>query len=734
MEDTDNPKRRIPQSAPHPSTVHYRDTSVNIATAINQAHSMTPPFQRISPISQRINAYWRSPVWTTQLPSRRDSEQDDESIILAHNEKDQEREMNEFFGNSDDDGADIYEEETYLADHPEKEERLRDLVDRGIYSEETTETDESDMEHENVEEYHEGEQQEKEQEEQEDSPSLASENESSEKEHHGEGWLETRRVYDTIFEFIMFSIFMVFWTIKESVFLAVSTLIVNPILVVLCSFGFQPSCTSSGHAIPRRQAWVLVAMTIALLIVVGKTIDNTTIATRIRIYPRQALDTISGWTHKLISAPYDKPSFPKPIWAPIHSQSDTEDVIRRLTAAEGAISELLAQRFERLKGSDEGLSDKHKEHVSSLTAELDHFRQGQKRMEQLLKDGVPGKQWMEAVQSRLDELEAFVRRTQEKERSMEERLTSMDDRVMEKSELEKSVRDAVEQKLSQESWTHVQADGEVTLRPEVDQWLKSHFATHDFMDQWAKEEFQQWMKKQLASGTIVTRETLKQLLNEELGQFRSDGHEPIAEVVESIIQKYQQDTLNQPDFALASRGARIIPSLTSPTYTVYPRHYWMRGISKLTGFGRRTAASPWTALTPNMQAGECWAMDGTSGTLAIELSQPLAIQQITIEHLTRQMAINLSSAPKDIEVWGLKRVPGGLFRRTNRPWETKDPNAVFLGSFRYDIKRSTPIQTFDLDTKDYVIFRAVLIRVVSNWGNDAYTCLYRVRVHGIPEE
>lgn len=58
-----------------------------------------------------------------------------------------------------------------------------------------------------------------------------------------------------------------------------------------------------------------------------------------------------------------------------------------------------------------------------------------------------------------------------------------------------------------------------------------------------------------------------------------------------------------------------------------------------------------------------------------------------------------------------------------------DPYPHDFGSFEYD-KEGKPIQYFEVlhpSTKGYNLVR---LRVLTNWGNSVYTCIYRVRVHG----
>ena len=50
-----------------------------------------------------------------------------------------------------------------------------------------------------------------------------------------------------------------------------------------------------------------------------------------------------------------------------------------------------------------------------------------------------------------------------------------------------------------------------------------------------------------------------------------------------------------------------------------------------------------------------------------------------------------------------------------------------LGSFEYDLQGS-PVQTFPVKNK--LRFARVKMDINTNWGNEDYTCIYRIRVHG----
>ncbi|KAF8158930.1 UNC-like C-terminal-domain-containing protein, partial [Mycena galopus ATCC 62051] len=175
----------------------------------------------------------------------------------------------------------------------------------------------------------------------------------------------------------------------------------------------------------------------------------------------------------------------------------------------------------------------------------------------------------------------------------------------------------------------------------------------------------------------------------------------------------------QPDFALRSTGASVIPFLTSATYILYPSPLPRNFLGHYTGTGILTGRPPVTALNYDVHDGHCWPFAGSQGQLGIALSSPIYIEAITIDHVASAIAVGRrTSAPQDMEVWALV--------------EGRD-NYIRIASFQYDIHSRNGVQTFlvDAEIKNLGIDFGVIVLVVkNNWGMGEYTCLYRIRVHG----
>lgn len=194
-----------------------------------------------------------------------------------------------------------------------------------------------------------------------------------------------------------------------------------------------------------------------------------------------------------------------------------------------------------------------------------------------------------------------------------------------------------------------------------------------------------------------------------------------------------------PDFALHSGGAVVIPNMTSAT---------LDACSPFKGFPATRCRPPVTALHPGTNNGQCWPIEGNTGHLGVALAKSVYISNVTIEHVHYKAAFDVRSAPKDMELWGL--IEGDENSAKVKEWRRRrlvlgyssdqgDPqihgNMQFLrlSTFTFNAKADQNIQTFPLDEalgNLSIDFSIVLLLIKNNWGNNAYTCLYRFRVHG----
>jgi hypothetical protein len=258
-------------------------------------------------------------------------------------------------------------------------------------------------------------------------------------------------------------------------------------------------------------------------------------------------------------------------------------------------------------------------------------------------------------------------------------------------------------------------------------------------------------------------------------------------VVKEELLKYSQDKLNRRDFALHSGGAKIISKYTSKTYEIWPNEWYKKTFALITGKGITRGKPPVTAISHDTNVGQCWPLSGQEGQLAIFLDRRVYVTAVTYDHISKDIATDdVLSAPKDFEVWGIidngsidkesnnnddddydpgmdlsedfnprmESTEDTCGRRNDDQYDDglshMDPNLefetngelrlgsspyhLFLGKFTYDTNGS-PIQTFEVP--EHILkynrpIRAIIMRIINNWGKPEYTCLYRFRVHGEP--
>ena len=117
----------------------------------------------------------------------------------------------------------------------------------------------------------------------------------------------------------------------------------------------------------------------------------------------------------------------------------------------------------------------------------------------------------------------------------------------------------------------------------------------------------------------------------------------------------------------------------------------------------------------------CWPFEGNKGHVSVMLAPhgKVVPKSVSLEHVSSSIAHSVVSAPKDYQVWGYNSA------------SDVDPVRLDAGNCRYDANSKRPIQFCNL--RKSLVNRPVNIvqlRIVSNHGNEHYTCVYRFRVHG----
>ncbi|RZC40573.1 SUN domain-containing protein 2 [Asbolus verrucosus] len=167
-----------------------------------------------------------------------------------------------------------------------------------------------------------------------------------------------------------------------------------------------------------------------------------------------------------------------------------------------------------------------------------------------------------------------------------------------------------------------------------------------------------------------------------------------------------QSPINQiiADYASEYAGSSII---STPDTVSYLSHF--DGFRFFGTIDWMLESQPHTILQPTLP-GKCYAFYGDKGRIIIKLGSPVVVTHVSLEHLRIGEGVN--SAPKDFQILGLG-----------------DGFAENLGYFVYDLKDKI-IQTFKIMSKNQTV-NSVELRILSNYGNEELTCVYRFRVHSV---
>ncbi|KAF2103551.1 hypothetical protein NA57DRAFT_53068 [Rhizodiscina lignyota] len=212
-----------------------------------------------------------------------------------------------------------------------------------------------------------------------------------------------------------------------------------------------------------------------------------------------------------------------------------------------------------------------------------------------------------------------------------------------------------------------------------------------------------------------------------------------------LIQHLQNNAnaLNQVNFFSPKLGTIVNPHLTSATMAKGTKTVtqWLYALTPMV----MTPNRPVEALLPWQEPGDCWCAAKADGKsqIGVILPYPVYPTAFVIEHVPKQGTLDIGSAPRDIELWVQAPSPAARDALANA-YETINPgqpclgggsmpnNYVCVGKAVYDVDGWNHVQSFRLgvDFKALGIeVRQVVVRVTENHGQ-AWTCLYRTRLHG----
>ncbi|WCJ19057.1 SAD1/UNC-84 domain protein 2 [Euphorbia peplus] len=193
------------------------------------------------------------------------------------------------------------------------------------------------------------------------------------------------------------------------------------------------------------------------------------------------------------------------------------------------------------------------------------------------------------------------------------------------------------------------------------------------------------------------------------------------EMVLKEIEKHASDGLGKPDYALASGGGMVVKH--SDPYLTGKLKYWFL-MSNHAGVHRDADKM----LKPSFgEPGQCFPLKGSAGFVQIRLRGPVIPEAVTLEHVSKGVAYDRSSAPKDCRVTG--------WLQGDAMDSAVDMQKMFLlTEFTYDLEKSNA-QTFNvLESATSAVVDTIKLEFTSNHGSSSHTCIYRLRVHGYEAE
>ncbi|MCO5612378.1 hypothetical protein L7F22_066645 [Adiantum nelumboides] len=177
----------------------------------------------------------------------------------------------------------------------------------------------------------------------------------------------------------------------------------------------------------------------------------------------------------------------------------------------------------------------------------------------------------------------------------------------------------------------------------------------------------------------------------------------------------------RPDYALASGGGRVVghslaftPASSAPS--------WIDKIPTFLIRSTRIHPLAHIILQPSFnQPGQCLPLATSNVYVEVALRTPIYADQVTLSHVSKSIAYDVSSAPKEFQVYGL---PPPLSTSKPASW-------VLVGEFEYDVDSPMAAQAFALsETAKNTLISTIKLQILSNYGSPSHTCIYRLQVHG----
>ncbi|XP_055686723.1 klaroid protein [Lutzomyia longipalpis] len=409
------------------------------------------------------------------------------------------------------------------------------------------------------------------------------------------------------------------------------------------------------------------------------------------------------------------------------AKKSSEEIVLRIIQSDH-LTQLIDQRLRDLPAVVQVDTSKYDDLIAKLSLEVTKIREDLAARENHDQDINFSLESMRTQQEMLaDQLYEFKRETDTK---FDQLLNEIDVKIAalgdeQFTEINKQIRKVLVQIFN--------IDGKQVDVEDLRSWIRDVFVAKEYLEARLSEiqgQFSGHVSEEIQRSAGVIMENITEELKGEilsliearaaLNQANTAqmdiGEENVKRIVREALAVYDADKTGLVDYALESAGGQILSTRCTESYHTKTAQISIFGIPLW-----YPSNTPRTAISPSVQPGNCWAFQGFPGFLVLKLNLPILVTGFTMEHIPKSLAPNgqIDSAPKGFSVWGLV--------------DEEDQEPLLFGKYIFeDNERSLqyfPVQSEGI-TRPHQI---VELRIESNHDNPNYTCLYRFRVHGIPQ-
>lgn len=194
-------------------------------------------------------------------------------------------------------------------------------------------------------------------------------------------------------------------------------------------------------------------------------------------------------------------------------------------------------------------------------------------------------------------------------------------------------------------------------------------------------------------------------------------------LVEVELDKHAADGIGRVDYALGTGGGKVVDHSEGFYQGLRIGWHQLAGSFLPGATNKHSLANK--ILEPSFgEPGQCLPLKGSNVYVEIALRTSIFPDAFSLEHVSKSVAYDVSSAPKEFRVFGW------LDSYKKDDAAAKSMTHILLGEFVYYIEEKN-VQTFNVPQNSRGKFvNMVRLEVLSNYGSPSHTCIYRFRVHG----